>query len=1600
MSSIIMLIQSSWSVVLPYRIAGLVTQYSAVIPNSAILGGAGSTLAVGAWLNSSMAEASIIGSPVTTCDDGYINTGGACTKKEEAPIQVSCSDGNYTPQTVYDVNIGFPSAACVKSTNVKSLVRCSAGEESGGVHDQQCRKISTKENNATCPAGQIEITANQCAGSWYFPTSASSYVCPPACDANYDFPYAGAPCPSEYDPLALSLNERKITCTAEAVARGYNCTEGSVVVLEYPDMQPSMPSPFYLPTATTPLRCISKDYEPQIRRCPIPNRFTASPSTTIWETPSGIDTQNPAYFDSVTGLATTCIRNLLKNPTQSCPVGQVYDPTVYGCIDTNATNCTAGSYENGLCVNPDGSIAVNPDGSIACPGSRIFDTDSGTCVTPLPENPTFTDYYSSGGELGWAIGGMQSKLAPSATIDGDVALDMKLLSPDANKTLQDKLNDPSNPSPMNGVVAVGDHDRSNNTYYDSISDTYANEDETTKAIQQNHAEYTAYDNNPDKPHINNTAEAYLAVQSTINDNRPPPINPDADWLQSSADTVQATQAGTDDFFGACNTNATKQAINKDKLIVTEESCTSPVVTNYNSCQVTREVHEPTLKILEGESHVAVEITAPDTIRLTLGTQVDNALDAGGAPCKKFKFRVAIQMATEVNVKTAIFKEAYYDDLFVVKTGAGEIFRKGPPAWSAPGSWPAPGESCEQNQSIYWAGNQDVTTVFKNDLADDSIIEFEINIGVGGNGEGKAMVDIKFDQDIKTEWTDKLLYQPSDCKAKIDSGECSVDGWRNTQVRPPQTIGMEYWVEWDSVNNWNITNNGYDANSVDNLTQTTVYGSTNDIGHLWFRGHVEVRDADDDTFGFIFGYPTEPVWNKDPTSSSYVEGAEDTDSNHYYMLLWTGNNGSAHNYQGIKLYKLYVDYLTLDISWGTNHTSGKTWGNIYHGANYRDAAGNIIYDSAGNLIPIIQELAFVNQKYNSHQRYVLEFEHNKWGGIKFSVDDEKKIDIPYSVMKFKTGRFGFITHSIANVYFTAMEKVLPYQWGKLHPDDTEPSVALKGAAINMRCDLGAPTSILTPQGVKSLEDIRNQPNECTRLDDRTDCSWVSRECDEGYTLPDGSCILERSTYECVDDSYAWESVPLDSTCDFLTCSDGDPNCNVRSDQEVNTDFKDVVVQTAVITEMKHNVNCTDPKDPNTCTVFDGEVRQCSYDQFGMINCCDEFTGKTLDLFKLAMNMMTVASFADEQLEISEGMSEMAFGTGNGDGWIPDDLIDLGNDFTEGANNLFSWGEDIDTGSMNAWQGANGGNVNRYSTPNETSAGTSAESPVDANGASTGDLFKDWFVDAVKGKVKDQLVKLAMEKIVELMSDELKKAIINAVSGQAVQQAASQAGQQAVNAAAQEAMTQAMANLMYYLNLIMVAYAVIQIAIMLYKMFNGCDEEEQDMSQNLKAKQCFYAYTKKCKKVLGICQSKHRERYCCFTTVLSRIIIQQAITQSQIFGGATYTAKQWRDDQGCRGLTIPEVGRTNFDQIDFSEWYNLMIQSGSLPDANSTLDMWTKDKHYANPYGRTDAVNRQSEREVERMNDDYRKKLDKKDVLGEADCNLTPDLTGCKTGIFAD
>jgi conjugal transfer mating pair stabilization protein TraN len=189
-------------------------------------------------------------------------------------------------------------------------------------------------------------------------------------------------------------------------------------------------------------------------------------------------------------------------------------------------------------------------------------------------------------------------------------------------------------------------------------------------------------------------------------------------------------------------------------------------------------------------------------------------------------------------------------------------------------------------------------------------------------------------------------------------------------------------------------------------------------------------------------------------------------------------------------------------------------------------------------------------------------------------------------------------------------------------------------------------------------------------------------------------------------------------------------------------------------------------------------------------------------------------------------------------------------------------------------------------------------------------------------------------------------------------------------------------------------------MLYKYFNGCPEEEESTPMKIKEKKCFYSYKKPCDKFLGICKNKHTDYYCCYPSTLSRIIMEQAIRQSEVFG-RSWNPESWgRQAEECRGLTIEEVSKVDFSLIDLSEWLTMMTQANTLPDGTETLEELTGGTHYANPYGRSDLIQRQKDRGVEELNEKLRKPSDEQDIYNQLDCSKSPNVKGCKYGIFQD
>lgn len=78
------------------------------------------------------------------------------------------------------------------------------------------------------------------------------------------------------------------------------------------------------------------------------------------------------------------------------------------------------------------------------------------------------------------------------------------------------------------------------------------------------------------------------------------------------------------------------------------------------------------------------------------------------------------------------------------------------------------------------------------------------------------------------------------------------------------------------------------------------------------------------------------------------------------------------------------------------------------------------------------------------------------------------------------------------------------------------------------------------------------------------------------------------------------------------------------------------------------------------------------------------------------------------------------------------------------------------------------------------------------------------------------------------------------------------------------------------------------------------------------QCHYVGSYCAVKALGICLQK-KKTYCCFHSVLARIIQEQGRKQLGI---------SWGDPKSpnCRGFTPDEFQRIDFSKIDFSEWYS--------------------------------------------------------------------------------
>ena len=171
-----------------------------------------------------------------------------------------------------------------------------------------------------------------------------------------------------------------------------------------------------------------------------------------------------------------------------------------------------------------------------------------------------------------------------------------------------------------------------------------------------------------------------------------------------------------------------------------------------------------------------------------------------------------------------------------------------------------------------------------------------------------------------------------------------------------------------------------------------------------------------------------------------------------------------------------------------------------------------------------------------------------------------------------------------------------------------------------------------------------------------------------------------------------------------------------------------------------------------------------------------------------------------------------------------------------------------------------------------------------------------------------------------------------------------------------------------------------------MLLACDQKEMEASIHKNQGACFVIDTERCVKYLNVgftkkCIKKATDM-CCYNSLLSRVIMQQAYPQLGINPV----------ESGCVGLTISQVKQLDWDKIDMTEYIESAVVAGEVPDEYATFTEST----VANmgPY-KNDNAQLPSERALESMGGEYNMtKAREENVQAlKAECRLFVPTKAC-------
>ncbi|OED49107.1 hypothetical protein ACH42_02130 [Endozoicomonas sp. (ex Bugula neritina AB1)] len=514
---------------------------------------------------------------------------------------------------------------------------------------------------------------------------------------------------------------------------------------------------------------------------------------------------------------------------------------------------------------------------------------------------------------------------------------------------------------------------------------------------------------------------------------------------------------------------------------------------------------------------------------------------------------------------------------------------------------------------------------------------------------------------------------------------------------------------------------------------------------------------------------------------------------------------------------------------------------------------------------------------------------------------------------------------------------------LYPGDNH-NVCWQANADSYQCDPleGKDYCFYDHDGSKvclDYEDIQQIPDECEEYRSDNLCFEKERECAEGwFDEANNACYMWEITYDCdvgpTETHIVYKEV---NTCvGELPCAGGE--CDTGQEEESNSDFGKAAAYLDMLTYMNSDMACVNPSDPNTCEIFGGEPRYCSWELTGIgPDCCEKPDGvNVLDYIQLTNAMVK-----------SEVYTKLPY-------------------YSDAAAYV--------QGGWSKVSGAAQGGFNKV----WESIGTEITSPIES-----------LFGSNSSGMMQESMEKLSIDNLKQKMMEYTYKLIDKIFPGAAENFITTSIGTSGATEYALSESAQLVANIIGYINYAYMAYMAVKLAI---NLLYGCDKEEQDMGIQIATNQCFKIGKSYCNdKILGVCMQK-RQEWCCYSSVLSRIIMEQAYPM----------LGRDPDLSQCAGLSFDEMEIIDWDKIDLRDWIALATASGVLPSSSemsNALSQGTSANEYINQIRLPHKGERLTTKDkVDTMVEDdewSEARADNKDVLNpfEIDCSAWPRPAVC-------